>query len=231
MNSSGTLDAQLQDLNNWQYEKDVFPLVAPTRLLNTWKLIEAWLRILQLLALLSVLIWSMLFLPDLLRIAIRPNLDQHAPALRHLQSATDQNTPNAGMETASGPLQDLKPEDSAEDYCTSVSEYLTHSRTTYDFLVSVCLPAISLGSTVGVLVSWICLPASRWRIFGLGPFVGAWTFGWLRLTTAVQHRSGGSIWVGTGDLTPGGGFPIDYSVYDSSCSRAPSTTCPPPRSA
>ena len=80
-----------EGLNHWQYEDDVFPLTAHPRLLNTWKLIEAWLRILQLLALLGVLTWSMFFLPELLRISFTSNLNQHAPALKHLQSTTTGN--------------------------------------------------------------------------------------------------------------------------------------------
>ena len=44
-----------EGLKHWQYEDDVFPITAHPRLISTWKLLEAWLRILQLLALLGVL--------------------------------------------------------------------------------------------------------------------------------------------------------------------------------
>ena len=207
-----------EGLNHCQYENDVFPLTVHPRLLSTWKLIEAWLRILQLLALLGVLTWSMLFLPELLRMSFTSNLNRHAPALKHLQSTTTQPTPST-PESHSGPLQQLKPKDSAEAYRTSVSEYLAQSRATCDWLVLVCLPGMALGSAVGVLICWICLPASRWRTLGFGLLLSAgttgwsWmsTSGWLRLSTALPDRSGGQFLV---DPKNEGGFLIDGSVYD-----------------
>ena len=207
-----------EGLNHWRYEDDVFSLTAHPRLLNTWTLIEAWLRILQLLALLGVLTWSMFFLPELLRMSFTSNLNQHAPALKHLQSMTTQPTPIT-PESHSGPLQQLKPDDSAEAYRTSVSEYLAQSRPTSDWLVLVCLPGVTLGSAVGVLISWICLHTSRWRTLGFGLLLSAgatgwsWlnTSGWLRLSTALPDRSGGQFLVGPKNE---GGFIIDGSVYD-----------------
>ncbi len=218
MDSSAAPNEGPEGLNHWQYEDNVFPLTAHPRLLSTWKLIEAWLRILQLLALLGVLTWSMFFLPELLRVSFTSNLDQHAPALKHLQSTTTQSTPSA-PESQSGPLQQLKPEDSAEAYQSSVSEYLAQSRATSDWLVLVCLPGMALGSAVGVLISWICLPASRWRTLGFGLLLGAaatgWSWlsssGWLRLSTALPDRSGGQFMVGPQNEL---GVFIDGSVYD-----------------
>ena len=113
MDSSVAPNEDLKGPNHWRYEDDVFPLTAHPRLLSTWTLIEAWLRILQLLALLGVLTWSMFFLPELLRMSFTSNLNQHAPALKHLQSMTTQPTPIT-PESHSGPLQQLKPDDSAE---------------------------------------------------------------------------------------------------------------------
>ena len=46
---------QTKDLENWKYQDDIFPMVAQNRLGNTWRLFEAWLRILQLSTLLGVL--------------------------------------------------------------------------------------------------------------------------------------------------------------------------------
>ena len=218
MDSPAAPNEEPEGLNHWQYGDDVFPLIAHSRLLNTWKLLEAWLRILQLLALLGVLTWSMFFLPELLRISFTSNLNQHAPALKHLQSTTTQPT-SSTQESQSGPLQQLKPEDSAETYRSSVSEYLAQSRATSDWLVLVCFPGMALGSAVGVLISWICLPASRWRTLGFGLLLSAgatgwsWlsTSGWLRLSTALPDRSGGQFLVGPKNE---GGFIIDGSVYD-----------------
>lgn len=215
MDRSAALDEQTKALKNWQYEDNVFPLLAHPRLLSTWTLIEAWLRILQLLALLGVLTWSVLFLPELLRSVHRSNLYRHTPALTNLHVAqieTKSDT-DPGVKPASGSIQTLEPEASPEEYCVAVSEYLASSRTTSDWLVLVCLPAMALGSAVGAVVSLICLPANRWRTLGFGLFMGAGTTGWLLLPTTHQNRSwGGPRWVGA----PGEQWviAIDPSVYD-----------------
>ena len=204
-----------EGLNHWQYEDDVFPLIAHSRLLNTWKLLEAWLRILQLLALLGLLTWSALFLPELLRSVHRSNLYRHTPVLTNLAMAqieTESDT-DPEVKPASGSIQTLEPEAPPEEYCVAVSEYLANSRTTADWLDLVCLPAMALGSAVGAMVSLICLPANRWRTLGLGLFMGAGTTGWLLLTTTHQNRSWGSPrTVGAPDEQ--WMIAIDPSVYD-----------------
>ena len=87
MDSRVTPNEEPEGLNHWQYGDDVFPLIAHSRLLNTWKLLEAWLRILQLLALLGVLAWSALFLPKMLLSVHTSNLHRHTPALTNLHMA------------------------------------------------------------------------------------------------------------------------------------------------
>ena len=158
---------QTDGLNHWRYEDDVFPLTAHPRLLSTWTLIEAWLRILQLLALLGVLTWSMFFLPEVYEMSHSQPKPTY-PSLDSFAEHDDSNRHPALPKSQSGPLQQLRPADSAEAYRSSVSEYLAQSRATSDWLVLVCLPGMALGSAVGVLISWICLPASRWRALGFG---------------------------------------------------------------
>ncbi len=215
MDRCAALDEQTKALKNWQYEDNVFPLLAHPRLFSTWTLIEAWLRILQLLALLGVLTWSVLFLPELLRSVHSSNLHRHTTVLTNLHTAQIETESDADPEVkpASRSMQTLEPEDSSEEYCVAVSEYLANSRTTSDWLVLACLPAMALGSAVGAVVSLICLPANRWRTLGLGLFTGAGTTAWLLLTTTHQNRSWGSTrTIGA----PGEQWmiAIDPSVYD-----------------
>ncbi len=197
---------------DWQYGDDVFPLIAQPRLLNTWKLFEVWLRILQLFALLVVLDWSVSSLPEVIHKVHRANLYRHTPALAHLHSSADQTTTNTEAKPASEAIQNLKPEDSPEAYCVAISEYLANSRTTSDWLFLVCLPCLTFGCTAGVLVSWICLPANRWRTFSLGMCISAVTTGWLLLTTTPRDRSGGAIWLGPPSQE--WSFSIDVLVYE-----------------
>ena len=212
MDPSATQPEQTDDHRTWQYGDDVFPLIAPTPLLNTWKLFEAWLRILQLFALCGVLAWSVASLPEVIRNVHRANLYRHIPALTHLHSAAAQTKPNAAVEPSSGAMQTLRPADSPKAYCVAISEYLADSRTTSDWLALVCLPCLSFGSAVGVVVSLICLPASRWRALGLGMCNGAVTMGWLLLTTTPRDRSEGAFQL----FTPGQewGIAIDLPVYE-----------------
>ena len=215
MDSPVAPNEEPEGLNHWQYGDDVFPLTAHSRLLNTWKLLEAWLRILQLLALLGVLAWSVLLLPELLRSVHTAKLHRHTPALTNLHMSANGNEGNTNTEAVqvSGTMQNLEPEASAEEYCVAVSEYLANSRTTFDWLALVCLPAIALGSAFGVIVSLICVPANRSRALGLGLLMGAGTAGWLLLTTTHQSRSWGSPRTVS---APGERWmiAIDPSVYD-----------------
>ena len=194
MDSPVTPNEEPEGLNHWQYGDDVFPLIAHSRLLNTWKLLEAWLRILQLLALLGVLAWSALFLPKMLLSVHTSNLHRHTPALTNLHMAAIEAEGDSSNERtgASGSMQTLEPEASPEEYCVAVSEYLSNSRTTSDWLFLVCLPSMAMGSAFGAVVSLICLPANRSRALGLGLLMGAGTTGWLLLTTTHQNRSWGS---------------------------------------
>ena len=212
MDPSATQPEQTDDHRTWQYGDDVFPLIARTPLLNTWKLVEAWLRILQLFALCGVLAWSVTSLPEVIRNVHRANLYRHIPALTHLHSAAAQTNPSTAVEPSSGAMQTLRPADSPEAYCVAISEYLANSRTTSDWLVLVCLPCLSFGSAVGVVVSLICLPASRWRALGLGMCNGAVTMGWLLLTTTPRDRSEGAFQL----FTPSQewGIAIDLPVYE-----------------
>ena len=117
MDSPVTPNEEPEGLNHWQYGDDIFPLTAHSRLLNTWKLLEAWLRILQLLAFLGVLAWSMLLLPELLRSVHTAKLHRHTPALTNLHMAANGNEGNTNTEVVrvSGTMQNLEPEASAEE--------------------------------------------------------------------------------------------------------------------
>ena len=215
MDSCDSRDGQSEALNNWKYEDNVFPLLAHNRLLSIWTLIETWLRILQLLALLGVLTWSVLSLPELLRSVHTSNLHRHTSALTnlHMPAIETESDTSAEGTGASGALQTLEPEASPEEYCAAVSKYLSNSRTTSDWLFLVCLPSMAMGSAFGAVVSLICLPANRSRALGLGLLMGAGTTGWLLLTTTHQNRSWGSP---RNIGAPGQQWmiAIDPSVYD-----------------
>ena len=215
MGSSAASNEEPEGLNHWQYEDDVFPLTTYSRLLNTWKLLEAWLRILQLLALLGVLAWSVLFLPKLLRSVHTSNLHRHTSALTNLHMAAIETEGDCSNERtgASGSMQTLEPEASPEEYCAAVSKYLSNSRSTSDWIFLVCLPSMAMGSAFGAVVSLICLPANRSRALGLGLLMGAGTTGWLLLTTTHQDRSWGSPRT-IGGLGQQWMAAIDPSVYD-----------------
>ena len=146
---------QTKGLENWKYQDDIFPMVAQNRLGNTWKLFEAWLRILQLIALLGVLGVSMVSFPEVMRGVEQLNFYQHAPALTDFQ----------------------------------------------DWLLLAFLPCFVFGGTSGVVLSLICLPASRRRALVVGFGISVATTGWLYVTTAPQNGLGGSFGLTTGMMS------------------------------
>ena len=147
MAATSEQNEQTKGLENWQYQDDVFPMVAENRLWNTWKLLEAWLRILQLFAMLGVLGVSVVSFPEVMRGLEQINLYTHAPALTDLRH----------------------------------------------WLLLVFLPCFVFGGTSGVLLSLICLPASRRRALVVGCGISVATTGWLYVTTTPQNGLGGSF--------------------------------------
>lgn len=62
-----------------------------------------------------------------------------------------------------------------------------------DWLLLVFLPCFVFGGTSGVLLSLICLPASRRRTMVVGFGISIATTGWLYVTTTPQNGLGGSF--------------------------------------
>lgn len=155
MVASSEQNEQTKVLESWQYEDDVFSMVAQDRLRNTWKLFEAWIRILQIFALFGVLGVSVISFPEVMRGLEQTNLYQHTPALTDFQ----------------------------------------------DWLLLVCLPCFIFGGTAGVVLSWICLPASRGRTLVVGFGISVATTGWLYITAPPQNGLGGSFGLTTGMMS------------------------------